>query len=221
MNSKTSRRSRSKQLRPRVSSNLGELRQIDERLLSTQRSMLPNTKDSLVPRLRKNKVYTFSQTIATAIAGSSSIETDGALTYSLSVVPNTSSWQAIFDSYRIVGVRVSFIPQDANPNAAPIYTVLDYDDNTAITQATMLAYDTLQVSPASVYFERSFIPKVAIATYQAGTFAGYSQPNLPQWIDCANPGVQHYGLKYAVPAMASAGLWTAISEILIQFKNTR
>jgi len=43
-------------------------------------------------------------------------------------------------------------------------------------------------------------PRPALAAYQ-GAFTGYTVPDKPMWCDSANPGVQHYGYKYAVENM--------------------
>jgi len=186
-------------------------------------SQIPDTPDIRYPRVRRDKVYTLQQSfVGPSIAGSSTLEVDGALTLSLSSLPDAASLAGIFDTYRFVAVKMTFQPSSTTSAAnisAPIYTVLDYDDNTATAITALVQYDTLKVAPPDVYFERVFTPKVATALY-SGVFTSFGQAQS-QWIDTISNGVLQYGIKWGIPTSAGAPTWMTTVHCIVQFKNTR
>lgn len=135
--------------------------------------------------------------------------------FKLSDVPNSSEFTSLFDAYRIKGVKLEFVPIynsheiNEGPAASPFDRVgipvmtfaRDLDDSTApASENTLLQYATNKrinlSSKKSIYIAN---PRVAQTVYQAGLTAAYSEARKNVWIDCANPDVPHYGLKYYVP----------------------
>jgi len=161
------------------------------------------------------------------IVTSTSSVTSGAVYVTLSSLPQTSSFATIFDSWRVLQFTVRFVPSlsmltaVANP---PLLTVIDYDDATApTTTGALRAYDTLLVTPfgqAGGYVERTVNPKIAIAAF-SGAFTSYAQAS--KWVDCASPGIQWYGVKYAIDM--TAGSYNPAYDIevdaVMQFKSVR
>jgi len=174
----------------------------------------------------RDKTYSFWQTVAgPTISYSPTIETDGAIVFTLVALGNFSAFVALFDAYRIVQVKVSFQPVGtvsvgATVMVPPLYTVIDYDDANSTIVSALQEYDTLQVVPNGQFFERVLYPRIAVAAY-SGTFTSYAQMK-DQWLDCNSTAVQHYGLKYGLPTASESftGWYTTISY-LIQFKQTR
>jgi len=168
-------------------------------------------------------VYTLQQSfVGPVVAGSATIETDGALSMNLSSLPDASSLAALFDTYRFVAVKMTFQPTVGQINSAvqsPIYTVLDYDDASATSISALVQYDTLKVAPGNVYFERVWSPRASNALY-SGAFTSFGQV-ADQWIDTASPGVLQYGIKWGIPLSADAPIWQTVVHTIVQFKNTR
>lgn len=198
------------------------LKSIDERLLSTQVSMVPDVKDPMPLRVRRDKVYTIEQSVESAIAGQSTMEVDGTLFYTLNLFANLTALTTLFDTYRLVSITVSWVPLNTVPSSsAPVYTATDFDDAISTPITTLLNYDTLKIAPSGIYFERTFTPAMALAAY-GGAFTSYAQRKM-QWCDCASPGVQWFGLKYGIPPSGSASPpnWQVTSKVVLQFKNPR
>jgi hypothetical protein len=124
--------------------------------------------------------------------------------FTLNQFANFASYAALFDSYKIsvVELRFSF----RHPGTGNIYPKLayfaDFDDATApTTDIAVYSHPKTKFhtfTPTNSEFAVSLTPRVAVATYQGGAFSGYSQPPGPVWVDCNNPGIQHFGLKGVV-----------------------
>jgi hypothetical protein len=197
------------------------LQSIDESLKNQQTSFEPLVKDIVLKRLPANLVYPFEFTtnVSPNVTSSTTLESDYTFFFQLNNVLNVSSLTTIFDAYRIVGVRFKFIPLTGT-QGAPLYTVIDYDDATTTTIATMQNYDTLKISPPGGVFERCFVPRVAVGVYGSSVFTNFGQAQ-DMWINSASPSVQHYGLKAGLPLSATPTTWAVSYTLKIQFKNVK
>jgi hypothetical protein len=85
------------------------------------------------------------------------------------------------------------------------YTVLDFDDSTALTSvAAAQDYSTCVTSPQSCGQYRHFKPRVAMAVYAPSAFTSFGNISAP-WIDTSSSNVAHYGVKVAcTPTTANA-----------------
>lgn len=188
-----------------------------------ERSAEPSTADVILQRPRRDKPINVIQSASATVTGSVSVDTASSIITALTSSADAASWAAVFDSYRIMGVKVKWIPLNSQQQGV-VHTVLDYDDgNAPASESAMLQYDTLKSAPANVYFEREFIPRIAMAAY-SGSFTSYAQSKPFQWIDVASPSVAHYGLKYYIPATSSASTpssWKVVIDVHFQFKNAR
>jgi len=197
------------------------LKSIDEKMTNTENSGVPLVRDVTLPRLKKNKVYTFMDTVTSTLTGSGTVEVDGSITWTLSALGNNSAYTGLFDAYRIIGVRAQFMPLDTSSTGNYISTVLDYDDSSSTNSGALLQYDTLKMSPANQFFERSLVPRAATAVY-SGAFTSFGQTNVNQWVDIASPSVVYYGIKFAIPTTSGTPpAWTCVQTVYTQFKNTR
>lgn len=137
----------------------------------------------------------------------------------------------MFDQYRIIGLKVRFIPmvtEFVNPTTntwlGEFYTVIDYDDatTTGYTLSTLRKYDNVKITGASKEHVRTFIP--AVSTY---AYAGGPQPagiKQGQWLDSANINVEHYGIKYGFsggPATDIRASYMVEYEAMCEFRCTR
>jgi hypothetical protein len=183
-----------------------------------------------IPRLfaKMNKVHTINQTYTYgSISLVAATPLFGSVTVALGSTPLSSALATVFDTYRIEQATVRFIPLGTMPAGSggfsPILTVLDYDDATPLTSVVQTqAYDNCQETPFAQYIERTFTPKCAIAVYNGSLFSGFGQ-SRSQWVDCSNPAIPHYGVKYATAGSLSAyaNLYTIEIDAVISFKNVR
>lgn len=145
-----------------------------------------------------------------------------------------------FDQYRIIEASVTFIPQMVNsvitsgtvatlvPTSLYLHNVLctnvDQDDATTPTsEANVLTHETARIhGPFVKPFSRTFKPMIASEVFQTGGFGGYA-PLADQWLDCASPNIQHYGLKYSIAhgstLAASEVEFAVYTSVKIQFRK--
>lgn len=217
------RRTPTRKTMDRLQTNL--LADMDHKLGAQMTSTQPSVLDVSLPlRSKKRNVpYTFWQTTQIGTVTNNNIaEADYAFSFALNNLSNGPSFEAIFDTYKIIGIKVKIIPTSGLATGGPpLYVVIDYDDASTLTIASMQQYDTLSIVPGGAYHERSLVPRMALAAF-GGAFTSYAQQQ-DQWLDCASPGVLHYGVKCAIPQAATSNLsqWTILAEFIIQFRNVR
>jgi len=179
----------------------------------------PDTVDVIFPTVRPKVYSTVVNAFAFTITSSTTAVTAGGYYTALSQLPQSASFINCFDRYRILMVNLQFTPQVSSPTGGGgLITAMDYDD-ASIPTMEIQQRDTAMVTPVASYFERTYVPRLALAAY-GGTFTSYANmaPNI--WVDCASSSVQYYGLKYVLPIQATAATVVSVSaRIHIQFKN--
>jgi len=200
-----------------------------------------------------NKVYTFRQVVSTlatiggspagwyagtttndpyvagAATGAPGTATfvSGAMAFQLADLNQVTTFTALFDQYKITGVRVQFMPvfnengQSGGSSAGDLYTATDYDDANALADLNAFRQraDT-RMTPSWKGTSHYLKPHVALAAY-GGSFNTFANQGN-QWLDCANTGVQHYGLKYAIANQGSNTAipkWTVKITYYLSFRN--
>lgn len=190
------------------------------------------------------RIFSFKRTYTDSFK----IEMNGAVTTStagykfrLSDTPGYTEITSLFDKYRIKGIKATFMPRvnvlritdlgagtTTVTTSPPIFSVIDYDDATAPTNAAQLhEYENCKVhnefKPWSVFFR----PRIAMATYGGGAFTSYGTGPAGLWIDAASPSVEYYGLKIATAEYAIGNnltndiYWDVIFKVYIQCKFPR
>jgi hypothetical protein len=186
----------------------------------------PVVPDVKAMTLKRHRLYSFHRGIDLGIITASvTLETFTAYSFTLGALPDSTEFTALFDQYRIMQVRMEFTPLFVDTSATvpypPIYTVIDYDDSNTITGLQANEYDSVMFSPTGTYFERTFNPRIAVAAY-SGAFTSFMQPKAGTWVDCASPGVIHYGLKTVLPvANAANQVWQVRAHLFLQFRESR
>lgn len=163
---------------------------------------------------RKNNVHAFKRSVLKA-TNISTNTTSGALlvaySFALSDLPNSGEFTALYDQYKITGIKLDFIwrstnisqveTQNTQQQGAPyMYYVIDHDDSTAATvnelrefaKAKRFIFDTGKRT-CSVYFK----PCTLVENYLTAVTTGYS-PRFDSWIDAGNPSMPYFGFKAAV-----------------------
>jgi len=158
-----------------------------------------------------------------------------AAAFSIQDLGQVSQLTAVFDQYRFEKIELKFVPQTnavntmntASPNNSvpQLFVVLDFDDSTALASlAAVLQYDNVEVAMYGEGLHLVVHPSNTTALYASGAFSGY-QVQKPQWTDCANTAVAHYGIKGAVTGTpvtsTSTVLWNVFAKYYVSFKNTR
>jgi hypothetical protein len=201
------------------------LEDIRESLANQQTSGEPTVRDVVLPKIRRERPYTLVGSYAGTLTTSTTLETDTQLTFAMSTLGNSSSWVTVFDQFRIIGVRVRFFPCTISGGGTPsqfvVYSAIDYDDSAGTAASSLIQYDTLKVGNSLAYWERSLVPKVALALYSGSTFTNYGSAGSRQWIDCTSSNTPYYGLKIAIPATAGTSYIQYVVEMTVQFRNIR
>ncbi len=126
---------------------------------------------------------------------------------------------AVFDQYRIEQVETWLEPQAPNGTAAvpTLYTAVDLDDaNTPSSVSNIQDHLGAIVSGGLAGHYHKWRPHTATAVY-SGAFTSFA--NTPaQWIDCASPGVQHYGYKAGVVSTGGSYAYTLTVRAVVSFR---
>jgi len=161
----------------------------------------------------------------------------GAYSFKLSDLPQYTEFTALFDKYRITGVKLKVIPritmqtpagyQTAATSYMPtIVHTIDYDDATTPTDASQLnQYDTVKMAHNGKPFSVWIRPRAAQAQFGAGVFTSYGSSNPKQWMDVASPDIVYYGWKWATngyPATLNGNqAWDVYATYYLEFMNPR
>ena len=160
----------------------------------------------------------------------------GAYYFKLSDLPQYTEFTALFDRYRITGVKLHVIPRlsqqtvAGGTTAATAYSpaiihVIDYDDATAPTDKdTLNQYDNAKWQYEFKPFKVWLKPRAAQAQY-GGAFSSYGNSNPKQWMDVASPDIQYYGWKWATNGYAATlngnQYWDVFATYYLEFMNPR
>lgn len=173
-----------------------------------------------------NKVYNLvvSTEAPALLTSSNTLPTFTSLAARLSDFDKASSYEAVFDQYRIMMIEYTLIPGSQSivtgGNSGLFSTVIDYDDATNLTTtAQALDYSTCLTTDGVSIHKRTLVPHVATAAY-SGTFTSYANSSQ-QWIDMASPSVYHYGLKLAWSTTTNPYVYNLVTRAWIQMKNSR
>jgi hypothetical protein len=174
-----------------------------------------------------NKIYNVvdGYWLGNAITSNTTIAQGTALSFALNSCADYASLTAVFDQYRIMAAEVTLMPsatnQANNGTAGHVWTVLDYDDSTALSSIdAALDYPNVVVMNGLDSQVRSFVPHVAVGVYGGSTFTSYGN-RAQQWLDAASPGVPHFGYKIVTAATSVAQVYDASVKLHIQFRNPR
>lgn len=127
------------------------------------------------------------------------------MNFNLNEVQQVTDFTALFDRYKIVGVKLKFLFQNnqggyPGGTRAPLPLITyayDADDQTSPTAKSLVQvkqYAKERVLNGNTSFSLYYKPRVARMVFQGLTSTSYESAKAP-WLDCSNPSVPHYGLK--------------------------
>jgi len=191
-------------------------------IFNTGTGALVRQPEFIVPNRTYTTVQSF-QALANCVS-SSSAPTFTAGYVALNAMDQYTSWQAVFDQYRIELIEYTFMPTSSEgfsaSNVGMFTVVVDLDDNTALTTvASAMDYPQQQTVRGSDPVRVVWKPHIALAGY-SGAFSSYINEG-PQWIDCSSPAVQHYGVKTAWTQTGSAYTYNIAIRCRVSFRNVR
>lgn len=181
----------------------------------------------------KRSVY-----LAGNIVSSVTSDTFGALSFTLSQVPNNVEFTSLYDQYRINGIKWTLIPRgniaDITPTGTAgvfqgqstgVFTALDYDDATTPTSVNQLMeYQNVKMTRAHQMHSRYFKPRYNLAGVEnLGTGLITNIKNTKAgWLDCDKITVPHFGIKYCLQQNVNYALQYDVKvDFYLSFKNVR
>lgn len=183
-----------------------------------------------------NKVYKFKRTWQASNINSAVTFGNSAFAFKLSDLPNSTEFTTLFDSYRITGVKMTLIPQftqsdlvDAvpggtNKSTPNVYTVLDYDDNTALSNAVdYFQYDTFRLHRGARVVKRFCRPKLQASANVGGAGTLALQESNKRWVDCNQASVLYFGIKVGLDSttVATDVQYRVYFTYYLDFKSVR
>jgi len=186
-------------------------------------------------KLTQNTVYRFKRYYAekqsmVLIAGN--LEQDFAFQFQFNLVQNYTEFTQLYDQYQITGALV-ILRLMTNPDATNIampagaifptmWWVIDPDDASAITLSQIKQHQGVKRKVLLPGREnRIYVkyPKTAMPIYNGITSAYASTPRST-WLDCTNPDIPHYGIKFVLDTegFGQAGNYVVQTETVLYFK---
>lgn len=148
-------------------------------------------------------------------------------------IPNYTEFTNLYDCYRILGVKVNFIPRHIDTNtptfaagngSALLWYAVDTNDGAVPGTITSLAeYGTSKCRYMYKPFSIFLSPKSVNPVYETGVTNAY-EARSKRWIDTNDPDVPHYGIKIGIPASTAATGFFKMDVTLtyyIQCKQTK
>lgn len=176
-----------------------------------------------------------------ASSGSVGGDTTAASIFRLNQVPGYTEFQNMYDFYKIVAVKIMFIPlsnvsvpdntgaigviQTATLNFYRMMSCLDYNDNTPpSTLNDIRQYKSCKVTKNNVIHKRFFYPKilnVVNVSLGAGTTVASGSGN--PWLSTGSPDIEYYGIKYGwedIPFITD-NRWRVECKYYMKFKGPK
>jgi hypothetical protein len=173
-----------------------------------------------------NQIREFSAYLrsdGTFITSSATIPSFGSHSITLSGLANSSIYTSCFDQYKFDEVEIWIEPTQSQgsvpTNIGRLVTCVDLDDATLPSSFGVVesAQSALVTSAYAGHYHK-FVPHMAVAVY-SGAFTSFA--NEPaDWIDCASPSVQHYGLKGSISDTSSVSTWIYSVRAKVTFRQT-
>jgi len=152
-------------------------------------------------------------------------------------IPQWTTFQRLFDSYRLRGVKIVGVPMtNAYSTANPGYRLLsciDLDDDTLPASADELLQRsnckvqqcTPQMTGYSQMFKRYVKPRFLTQLFETNVSTGYGLGRRSQWLDCTDGAIPHFGLKMyfdtSAAALNLAITWRFTMTYYLDFKSLR
>jgi len=195
-------------------------------------------KQANIQSLEQNKEVRFRQvyipsTTSLAIAGGATYVASGQFTTGVGSatfwsfycqaadISSSTNLSGNYDQYRINKIKLWKIPFDKVNTTALTgrtlsYELIDFDDSSVMTTVNQaLEVENVKITHPYEVCCLEFIPRVAVTTG-----AGFSNVK-PQWLDCANLTIPHYGAKGVMPIQTVTASFWFVAEVDISYRSHR
>lgn len=174
--------------------------------LNRKRLVLPKSGGRLVQPVHYFKRHLDYGTV-TAQVGETT--TFGNVYFELDLLNNYTEFTAMYDNYKVIALKVYFIPisnvttlnSENTEHYNRIVTVIDYNDRDIPTNVNELReYSTCQVKPNNILHTRYFHPRPTITMDEDATSGGvYGIGQVKGvWVSTASNQCEWYGVKYGI-----------------------
>lgn len=211
------------------------LRYRSSRMVRGSRRPYKKPNKSAATNVNRNlNLYYFKRKVAPGRQVNLTTNPNGTIQFSLDQVPGVADFTALFDQYKITGVKVDFRlildPSAAAAGSATypnLYVRKDYDNTTAetiqeIAQDNRSKRFILQPNRVCSVFVK---PALQAEYFNTGSALTDKSPVWNRWFDCSNTSMQHLGLKWAIDTMGillTQGVTMTIEfTYYLEMKNTR
>jgi hypothetical protein len=151
------------------------------------------------PRVLSNQIYWIQGKVETGQTISASVPTEVNFAFHFSDLTNLVGIAAFFDQYCIYSVvmNINFNYSGTTPSGlGTCFTAIDFDNIANLGSATAIeAYESCLTTKvtSSQSIQRLVHPTVAPALYSGSAFTNFGISRM--WVDCANTGTPHYGMR--------------------------
>jgi hypothetical protein len=176
---------------------------------------------------RDNQIYTVRQTVELGpqLTSSAGGETVATRAFVFTDLAQYNSWTQIFDQYRIDLIETWLTPvTNTTGNAAGfdnyrMYSVIDYDDDATTAISGLTQYQNVCDTGRFEGVYRKWRPHIQ-GSLNNNSNALVGSLNMPStWIDCGQPSIKHYGLKYGQTSTTTTAVISLRARITISFRN--
>jgi hypothetical protein len=195
----------------------GRSNKSDLRLKPPKMSTVPS-----VPRSLANQIVFDTCTIRTTVSNSTSTISESNFAVSLSTNPQSASWAALFDQWCVPQFSVTWMsiePPSFTGTTPELHTAIDFDNS--VNLGSLAAIDDYGTARTDVLiFNKSVTRSVrpCVKPDASGTSGALTARS---WIDCAQPGILHYGIR-SIIGQASTAATTLVVDTTVwyAFRNT-
>jgi len=154
----------------------------------------------------------------------------GTVTSALGDTSKYTSYQAVYDEYRIVRVRVRFVneynvsslPASATSASGRFAACIDWDDAvTPTSYSDILNHQNVETGNWLRSYSFDYVPKALLGASTGSVVAG--APVFKPWLDTAQPAVLHYGIKWIIDndgnTATALPIFSVWAEYDLEFRN--
>jgi len=180
---------------------------------------------------KRPTIHTFRQSIEYPNVTATNSDSSALVGFRLSDLQDAASYAALYDAYRLISVRVKFIPlvTPFGPSTTvagfpSLYTAIDYDGSGPLTVSQISQYDTMQVTTNQEMVERVLTPRLTATAESTTGPAAAIVANPRTWLDVGNANVPYYGLVWVTSATSVTGtyqLYRIAVDTVWQFRSVR
>lgn len=200
-----------------------------------RRRQITSRRRNVKPRNRVHTVVHRRDSIAPTLV---SAATDSAenLRFALNTFPGTGPYAALYHQYRILKVKVEYIPcntqakfvldgeQPTDTFTPSVYTAINRTASAfPATVTDFMSMNSTQYCLAGRYHKRYFTPSTLDTVYNSAITSAYN-PEYKQWISTGYTACPHFGLDTLLSASGSSAgsfKYRRVETIYVQYKNRK